>query len=616
MTTADSLISLTDEQHDIIERQADARSLVTAGAGTGKTLCLVRRLAHLVEEEDLRADEVLVLSFSRAAVHEIRQRLARAGNAAQHVDVRTFDSYATWLLSEVDPDGSWQNAGYDGRIRTATRLVREEEEAADLVKDLEHIVVDEVQDLVGDRAEFVKAILKTTGGGFTLLGDPAQGIYSFQLADREQRLEGAAALYQWIRERFGKDLTEATLSHNHRAREPEAGVALHFGPALGLMGADYGGIHRGLRTCLLDPQAHMGSLADAIPLIADYAGTPTAVLCRTNGQALRLSGYLREQGVDHRLQRSSLDRVVPAWVASLFSEGDHHPSRQKVLTYLEDSLREEALEPDEAWSLLRRAEGRHSNSNGLELGALALRLARQQIPDELMWQSPASLVVSTIHRAKGLEFDNVIVVDPGDAQQDPVEQAEEARLLYVAMTRPRDLLLRLQIPRDLMLGIRLNDQTDRWVKRHPSPKYRNGRLGMELKGDDIHGEDPAGTFGFRASPRDLQRYLATSVRPGAQVALTQIDDGDPSYAPRYLLDHKGVVIGATSASFARTLRKEIGTTSRKLPLRIEDVWIDCVETVTGSQASAQNHDVGQYGVWLRPRLVGLGRFVWPKKGEA
>lgn len=54
-------------------------------------------------------------------------------------------------------------------------------------------------------------------------------------------------------------------------------------------------------------------------------------------------------------------------------------------------------------------------------------------------------MISTVHRVKGLEFDQVIVVDPGDApENDPIEQAERARLLYVAMTRPRDLLIHVK----------------------------------------------------------------------------------------------------------------------------------------------------------------------------
>ena len=60
-----------------------------------------------------------------------------------------------------------------------------------------HVVVDELQDLVGDRADLVRAVLELTGCGFTMLGDPAQGIYNFQLEGVDRRI-GSAEFYQWV----------------------------------------------------------------------------------------------------------------------------------------------------------------------------------------------------------------------------------------------------------------------------------------------------------------------------------------------------------------------------------------------------------------------------------
>ncbi|WP_188272447.1 UvrD-helicase domain-containing protein [Streptomyces sp. CBMA152] len=611
-------VILSDEQKHVVELGLDARTLVTAGAGTGKTLCLVRRLAFLVEEEDVSAADILVLSYSRAAVREVHERLSRVGDGSRYVDVHTFDSYATWILSEADPDGSWRTAGYDGRIRAATRLLRSDENAAGLIEDLEHIVVDEVQDLVGERAEFVKALLELGRGGFTLLGDPAQGIYGFLLEDPVERIQGAAALYGWVRDRFGENLIEAALSRNRRVRDDRAEVARPYGVALGRTDADFAAVHRGLRTCLLAPDCHLGALDDALPVIADLAAAPTAILCRTNGEALRLSVHLYEHGVGHRLQRPGLDRVVPAWVAGLFTAFDiARPSKEAVVSYLESALKGETTEPQQAWLLVKRMDGNRNNRHSLDLGAVASRIAQRRIPDELVSQGLATLVVSTIHRAKGLEFDNVIVIDPGEAPGDPVQLAEETRLLYVAMSRPRDLLLRLTLPLELTKGLRKNPGIDRWVKRHPGSQrqFRSRRYGMEITGDDVHAEDPAGAVGFAESPRTVQGYLASAVAPAAAVTLTRMDAPYGTGHPGYVVEHEGVAVGVTSESFARALRSEVGG-NHEWPERIEDLRVDCVETVVGSEAASLNNELGPFGVWLRPRLVGMGRFVWPKKGQS
>jgi superfamily I DNA/RNA helicase len=42
-----------------------------------------------------------------------------------------------------------------------------------------------------------------------------------------------------------------------------------------------------------------------------------------------------------------------------------------------------------------------------------------------------------MHRAKGLEFDQVLVLAPERFVGPPVETSDERRLLYVAMTRAR-----------------------------------------------------------------------------------------------------------------------------------------------------------------------------------
>ena len=74
-------------------------------------------------------------------------------------------------------------------------------------------------------------------------------------------------------------------------------------------------------------------------------------------------------------------------------------------------------------------------------------LARFKEVDLLVGDEP--IVVSTVHRAKGLEFPRVVVPDaqdgtyphPFDRTDD--DRNESARILYVAMTRAKDRLLLL-----------------------------------------------------------------------------------------------------------------------------------------------------------------------------
>ncbi|GAA1753411.1 UvrD-helicase domain-containing protein [Streptomonospora arabica] len=591
---------LTAEQRSLVEQPASARVLVTAGAGSGKTMSLVHRVAQLLED-GLDAVDVLVLSFSRAAVREVRNRLRNAEGASGNVDVRTFDSYATWLLSELDPDGSWKEKSFEGRIEAATHLIRDDEDATELVSEVRHLVVDEVQDLVGARAELVKALLESDVEGFTLLGDPAQGIYGFQVEDRAERLQGAAALYEWIRTRFD-DLAEFTLSANFRAREPEARAALDLGPQVGEVDAVFPPLLHELRTRLLSGDT-LGTLDDAARVLAGR-NSSTAILCRTNAQTLLISRRLHELGVPHRLQRAAEDRVLPSWVATIYRElASKGPAKEEVLRALANA----ETDPGDAWRLLKRTAADRRGET-LDLVALRRKLAVGTVPDELTQPPSDSLVVSTVHRVKGLEFDQVVIVDPGHPRDGVVEQAEHTRLLYVAMTRPRDLLCLIKPVDDLATGYLKPLPDGRWA----DVGFKAGpRFGMEIRGSDVHADDPAGSVGYSAEPADVQNHLATRVHAGDDIRLRRAPDTTLE-EPHYIVDHAGEPIGVTSESFARGMRTLVGR-GRRLPEEVTNLRVDCVETVVGREAAAVNVGLGWSGVWLRPRIVGLGRLVWGDK---
>lgn len=114
---------LTAAQQAVVDQPWDARVLVTAGAGAGKTHTLVRRLDVLVEREELEAGEILVLSFSRAAVRELTERIERHAAAAQRIRVQTFDAWAAALLNRAYPDTDWGTYTFDERIKAATEAI-------------------------------------------------------------------------------------------------------------------------------------------------------------------------------------------------------------------------------------------------------------------------------------------------------------------------------------------------------------------------------------------------------------------------------------------------------------------------------------------------------------
>ncbi|HEV2361595.1 MAG TPA: UvrD-helicase domain-containing protein, partial [Acidimicrobiales bacterium] len=362
---------MSDEQNLVAAAAFDARILVTAGPGTGKTFTLVARLLHLIDEEGLAPGaEILVLSFSRAAVREVRRRVAGHGSAS-YVRAMTFDSFATRLLAEVEPEGTWQQCSFDPRIERATAAIRDGKADGSL-EDVRHIVIDEAQDLVGVRADLVAALL-SRNVGFTVFGDPAQGIYDFQLSDPELRRLGSALLYRWIRDNC-HGLVERSLTINFRARSESAKSALAFGALLNSRDPDFAVIRRGLETALMSATT-LGDV-DAAASALRRTDVRTAILCRTNGEALLVSERLHEARISHRVRPSSTDRQVGRWLAeTLAMSAARVQSRRAVLVALTDVDLPDGLTPDDTWRLLKRLEPRTRRStDDLDLANVAAKI--------------------------------------------------------------------------------------------------------------------------------------------------------------------------------------------------------------------------------------------------
>jgi len=74
--------------------------LVVAGPGTGKTLTLTRRIAHLIHEGMARPEQVLAITFTNRAAEEMRERLALLLGRKTQVRVQTFHALGYDILRE------------------------------------------------------------------------------------------------------------------------------------------------------------------------------------------------------------------------------------------------------------------------------------------------------------------------------------------------------------------------------------------------------------------------------------------------------------------------------------------------------------------------------------
>lgn len=419
---------LSDVQRRIIDDHESRCIAVAAGPGSGKTRVLVHKLASLLLMEDVKSEQLLMLTFSRAAATEFQKRLAGLiGSPAFYVDIRTFHSYSFEVLGLM---GSVEGA--EGVVSRAVDMIRQREvEPSKASKTV--LVVDEAQDMARDEYELVRALMERNEGMRVIaVGDDDQNIFAFRGSDsgylrKLGESEGAACF----------EMTE-----NYRSGPTIVAFANAFAQTIG---------NRMKRA----PIVSMRKDADSVSVtryfcthmeegvvrqvVRDAGRGSCCVLTQTNEEALRVASLLLQKGVCARLIQC-LDS---------FRLWDLVEVRY-FLKQLDSRLQSPVI-PDEVWETAKkrlfetyeRSTCLSSCKRLLEDFETSRKEKRRTDLEEFIRESSyddfheddrEAVTVSTIHKAKGREFDVVHMMLKGWC----CKTDDDRRTLYVGMTRAKN----------------------------------------------------------------------------------------------------------------------------------------------------------------------------------
>jgi len=144
---------LNDQQRSAVEH-IDGPLLVVAGAGTGKTQVITRRIAHLIQSGQAKPGQILALTFTDKASTEMSDRLFDLiGWESFSVPVMTFNAFGSDLL-----------ARYGNLVKRSTRggLINDTQKMLIIRQRLDDIKL-EYYGLHGDTIEFLERIVSYIG---------------------------------------------------------------------------------------------------------------------------------------------------------------------------------------------------------------------------------------------------------------------------------------------------------------------------------------------------------------------------------------------------------------------------------------------------------------------
>lgn len=591
----------------IVSAPLDSHIILNSGPGTGKTYTIIQRLVYILANNLCPADEVYILCYTRSAKKVIEDKINQAVTdgiiqpSAKNICVLTFDSYATYFLIAMKEQGviteNFENYEYNKRIELFNKYISEED-----FENISFFIVDEIQDLVNERAKMVLKILGYLKCGYLLAGDRCQSIYDYE-ADDDATLD-SVKFYELLEKQFPDDILRYEITVNSRQSQKLSEEAENMRREL-------------LSKSFLEQNKYANNVMSKYLVeekiehyIRSHPSTPdvtTAILCRNNGEAEYISGLLCENGIVHTLNRGVNNATpLPRWIADVF--WDHCRDMMSKNVFFERLAFRTDLKTDGEllWELLCKLSKSQDNAI-INISALISALAiSNNIPSEFYDEVPM-LTVSTIHKAKGSEFDRVILVE--SKIKPDTNSAEEARIRYVALTRPReDFVIMKKNSKYFKRTL-----SGRVIETGLLNKYRTNKkyckcITVGLNGDIDNKSFVSGDFD---SILDLQEYIINNVRMYDKLTAKR----SPATGS-YKVYHEDRCIGSLSWKMTEELQNGINSTDlkRNLPDMLENLYVSGITSEILKQFSEKVPSEYQksricYGI----QITGLAKLVFEKK---
>ena len=407
---------LSHRQCEIIDDNQSKYIVVAAGPGSGKTRVLVHKLASLLLLEDVKHEQLLMLTFSRAAATEFKKRLIDlVGNVAHYVEIKTFHSYSFDLIGK---QGSLDEA--EDVVRHAAEMIEKGEvEPSKIAKSV--LVIDEAQDMGPDDFRLVQALMRQNEEMRVIaVGDDDQNIYAFRGSD--------SRYMQSLVSQEGAKLYEMT--DNYRSAKAIVDCANRF--VLRIPGRMK---HATIQSATGE-EGKVMTLKSLLNAEIKVQGG-TAILTRTNEETMQVAYELEQKGLHVTVAQSMggfrfgnlaevryfIKQIGKDDEVTISKEKWHEAKRRTLETYASSTC----------LNIMRHFFADFEAIHKIYYRSDLYEFVFESNIEDFIASDDKSVFVSTIHKAKGREFDTVYLMS---AVPDG-RQVEDMRAYYVGLTRAK-----------------------------------------------------------------------------------------------------------------------------------------------------------------------------------
>lgn len=293
-------VRLNAEQYKIVTADAGEHQRILAAAGSGKTTTITARIAWLLTHTGVRADQILLLTFSRNAANDMLARVRRLVGAAG-IWAGTFHALAKQILTLYGgKDFHGANCFIDELPVKWNQWLRTDR-GRTWVGKLRYIVVDEVQDINAIQWRLMES-LRHIGSRVILVGDDAQNIYTWR---------GSSAGFLLDYHSVVPSVRDYQLRQNYRSTDAIVSVAnrvMRGIPTLPwkehMIAAKKGGVKPDVLFFWRLGDEHAWIAKQIAALRAVDASATIAVLARNNVDLYRVEETLLQHGLKVRMLAS------------------------------------------------------------------------------------------------------------------------------------------------------------------------------------------------------------------------------------------------------------------------------------------------------------------------